>query len=174
MGGRPKGRLPAPDTGEPLVGKLARLGREAGLEPVLVGDAGAYDDLLPGVARLADEPPGVGPLGGLSALLHRAGGRRAVAVACDMPHVTAAVLRRLATCSADTPVVAVRRSSDAPWEPLLARYDAPGVRPVLDAALAGGERSFQALFGRLEVHALEPDPELERALADWDAPQDMG
>lgn len=173
MGGRPKGRLPAPDTGEPIVERLVRVGREAGLAPVLVGDAAPYADLAPGVLRLADDPAGVGPLGGLAALLRHAGARPAVAVACDMPHVTAAVLRRVAEASATEPVVAARRGPDAPWEPMLARYDSARVLPALEAALAAGERSFQALLGSLPVHALPTDAAIEAALADWDVPDDL-
>ncbi|MFW6051958.1 MAG: NTP transferase domain-containing protein, partial [Myxococcota bacterium] len=100
--------------------------------------------------------------------------RPAVAVACDMPHVTVEVLRRLVAAPGEAAVVAPRRGPDAPWEPLLARYDSPRVRPVLAQALARGERSFQALLGRLPVQALPPDPALERALEDWDAPDDLG
>jgi molybdopterin-guanine dinucleotide biosynthesis protein A len=172
MGGHPKGRLAAPDTGEPLVERLVRLGREAGLEPVLVGDAAGYGDLAPDTARIADDPPGVGPLGGLSALLDHAGERHAVAVACDMPHVTARALAELAAHPADEPVVAVRKGPDAPWEPLLARYHAPRVRPAVQRALARGVRSFQKVLGELEVHAVRPD-ELGPSVADdWDTPDD--
>jgi molybdopterin-guanine dinucleotide biosynthesis protein A len=68
MRGQPKGRLLARDTGEPLIVRSARLLRLARLTPVLVGEARAYDDLLPDVPRIADAPQGVGPLGGLAGL----------------------------------------------------------------------------------------------------------
>jgi molybdenum cofactor guanylyltransferase len=173
MGGQPKGRLPSPTTGAPLIVALAHAGRAAGLEPVLVGDASPYADLVPDVPRLADDPPGVGPLGGLSALLAHAGEGRAVAVACDMPHVTAEVLADLWAQPA-APVVAARRTPDGPWEPLLARYDAPSVAPFLRQILATGERSFQGLLGRLQVHPWVPTGEAARTLEDWDRPEDVG
>lgn len=173
MGGRPKGRLPAPSSGEPIVQMLVRIGREAGLEPVLVGEAAGYEDLAAGVERLEDDPPGVGPLGGLAALLGRAGMAPAVAVACDMPRVTALLLRRLVDHPATAPVLAPRRGWDAPWEPLLARYDAPRVRPVLHDVLGRGHRSFQRLFAHLEVAELAMDPAVAAALADWDTPRDI-
>jgi molybdenum cofactor guanylyltransferase len=174
MGGQPKGRLPSPTTGEPLVVALVRAGRGAGLTPVLVGDAAPYADLVPEVPRLADDPPGLGPLGGLAALLAHAAGGVAVAVACDMPHVTAGVLARLVAHPGDAPVVAPRRGADAPYEPMLARYAAAAVGPVLADALAQGVRSFQQLFRLLEVETLPLDGPLSRALEDWDHPRDMG
>lgn len=174
MGGAPKGRLAAPDTGEPLVDKLVRLGREAALEPVLVGDASAYADLAPGVPRLADDPPGVGPLGGLVAALVHAGARPVVAVACDMPFVTADVLRAIALHPSDAAVVAPRLGREAPFETLLARYDPSRVLPAARAAIAEGRRSLQALLATLEVFSVEPDEALRQAAIDWDEPADLG
>ncbi len=170
MGGRPKGLLPGP-SGEPLVEGLVRAGREAGLEAVLVGDAAAYASVVPEVPRLADRPPGVGPLGGLAALLHHAGDADAIAVACDMPHVSAAVLTRLAAHPSAAAVIAPER--DGRFEPLLARYRAGRVGPDVDRAIAEGVRSFQELFGRLDVERLALDVDLERALVDWDTPDDV-
>ena len=171
MGGRPKGLLEAPGGGETLVERLAREGRAAGLEPVLVGEAAAYASVAPDVQRLADDPPGVGPLGGLAALLAHAGDRDAIAVGCDMPYVDAAILRRLVGDPRDAGVLAARR--DGRWEPLLARYRARHVHPALTAALAEGVRSFQELFARLDVAELPVDEALSRALADWDAPDQL-
>lgn len=169
MGGRPKGLLPAPGSSSlTLVESLVAAGRVAGLAPVLVGAAEPYAAVVPAVRRLADAPAGVGPLGGLHALVRTAGTGDAIAVACDMPYVDAAILERLARHPSAAAVVAARRAEG--WEPLLARYRAPAVRPVLERALAEGVRSFQDLFERLEVEPLEIDADLGRALVDWDTP----
>lgn len=173
MGGRPKGLLPAPDTGEPLVARLLRLGVETGLEPVLVGDAAPYVALAPGIRRLADAPAGIGPLGGLAALLAYAGARPALALACDMPYVTAPLLARLAAPGWRGAVVAPRREPGAPLEPLCARYDPPRVREPLRDAIARGVRSFQALLREVTVEELPLALEERDALRDWDAPGDL-
>ena len=173
MGGRAKGLLSAPDTGEPLVERLVSLGRRLGLSPVLVGAAGPYEGLALGVPRLDDSPAGIGPLGGLGALLEHAGPGRVVAIACDMPGVSAEALRQLLAHAPEVAVVAARRGPDAPWEPLFARYDAARVRPVLAGAVADGVRSFQRLFAQLEVEALPLEPSVEEALVDWDTPEDV-
>lgn len=173
MGGRPKGLLPAPVSAPvTLVESLVAAGRAAGLAPVLVGAAEAYAAAVPGVPRLADSPAGVGPLGGLNALLQAAGEGEAIAVACDMPYVDAAILERLARHPSAADAVAPRRAGR--WEPMLARYRAPAARPVLERALAEGVRSFQELFERLGVEPLELDAALERALIDWDTPDAVG
>lgn len=170
MGGVAKGLLPAPDTGEPLVARLRRHAESLGLRCLLIGEAAAYGGL--GLPMLADDPPGIGPLGGLRALLTAADGAPVVALACDLPYVSPQLLGRLVSATAAVPfdVIAARRQDC--WEPLCALYAAT-VLPVLDVALAAGERSFQALLRRLCVHELGLDAAEARQLTDWDTPDDV-
>lgn len=171
MGGEPKGLLPSPHGEQTLVEALADAAAEAGIDAVLVGDVAAYDEVLVDLARLSDRPAGIGPLGGLGALLAHAGERVAISVACDMPHVDAAVLRHLVDHPSDAAVVAPRR--EGRWEPMLARWRAAVVRPVLERALERGVRSFQALLADLDVSELPVDERVDRALVDWDNPSDV-
>jgi molybdopterin-guanine dinucleotide biosynthesis protein A len=173
MGGRDKAALPAPDTGEASAVRLARLGRELGLPCVVVGAWAAHETLLPELPRLRDEPEGIGPLGGLGALLSHCGARDAIAVACDMPRVEAAVLQRLVEAPRDAAVLAPREAQRGKWQPLFARYDAKRVLPALQRALAAGERSFQALFARVPVKQLLLSEDEQRTLVDWDRPEDV-
>lgn len=175
--GAPKGLLSVPGGSESILAALVRVGRDAGLAPVLVGDATPYAEVAPEVPRVEDEPFGAGPLAGLNAsLLYavRHGHSKVVAVACDMPRVSGAVLGRLAQHPSTAVVLAARRGHDAPWEPMLARYEAGPLVPVLDAAIESGSRSFQELFATLEVEALPLTPDVEQALEDWDTPEDIG
>jgi molybdopterin-guanine dinucleotide biosynthesis protein A len=170
MGGRPKGLLPAPDTGEALVARAVRLARAIALEVVLVGRAEAYRSLVPGTIELSDEATGAGPLGGLCALLAWAGEQHVIALACDMPAVTVDDLRVLRDHPTDAPVVAARRDAHAPWEPLLARYDPTRVLPVARARLARGEWSLQGLLHAVDtVDAGLPS----EACEDWDTPDEV-
>jgi molybdopterin-guanine dinucleotide biosynthesis protein A len=169
MGGAPKGLLPAPGGAESIAARLVRVGREVGLAPVLVGEAAPYAGL--GLPVLADEPPGVGPLGGLAALLAHAGDQPAIALACDMPGVTRELLLRLAASARRADVIAARRGER--WEPFFARYDSAKVLPVLRAAIREGVRSFQDLFARLAVVELAIGDEEWHALVDWDEPGDV-
>ena len=174
--GTPKGLLLTPGSSEPILEAIVRHGRDAGLHLALVGEATPYAGLARGVLRIADDPPAAGPLGGLNAALGHAihhGHPNVIAVACDMPHLSASVLDSLANHVSEAPILAPRRDRTAPWEPLLARYDADQVAPVLRDSIAAGVRSFQTLFSSLEVEALPLTRELERALDDWDTPDDL-
>lgn len=165
--GSPKGLLTV--RGEPLIVRAARLARELEVPAVLVGDASPYRSLSLGLPELVDDPPGIGPVGGLCALLRHAG--LVVSLACDMPFVEVEDLRALLDSPSSSPVLAARRSDDAPWEPLLARYDAARVLPVARASIAAGERGFQRMFARLSVERFVPIS--PRAFEDWDEPGDV-
>jgi molybdopterin-guanine dinucleotide biosynthesis protein A len=166
MGGRPKGLLMSPD-GVPIVERTLSIVRALSLEPVLVGRASAYRHL--GVETIDDAPSGTGPLGGVVALLRRARGSCAVAVACDMPFVSEPLLRALHD-AADASVVAPR--SDDRWEPLFARYDARAVLPLAEKNVATGVYSLQRLLDGAGAVELCVDDEARIALHDWDSPED--
>lgn len=178
MGGFPKGKLEV--DGTPLVRRVVDASRQAGLEVfgvelevVLVGDSEAYP--MEGVVRIADEPAGVGPLGGLRALLRHASarGRPVVALAVDLPYVSAPVIARLLR---EQPGLAAfaPRSADR-WEPLFARYQSAVVLEVVESLVEAGRRSLQRVFHELGSAAGElslSQPE-RRSLVDWDCPEDM-
>jgi len=169
MGGRDKSRMSAPDTGEALAARIVRLASGLGMECAMIGGVP-----LAGVPHLRDEPEGIGPIGGLCALLAHARERSALALACDLPHVTQALLGRLASEKADAPVLCPRDPATGKWQPLFARYDSPRVLPVFRAAIDNGTRSMQTVFRALEVVELVLSLEERAALADWDAPSDLG
>lgn len=133
----------------------------------IVGDATPYRSMIEGVSVLEDDPKGIGPLGGLRALLLAAGGR-AIALACDMPFFERADVVALAEHPSDAPIVAARRDR---FEPFFARYDAVRVLPALDDAIARGDHSLQRLFARVQVEEFKPIT--PRALEDWDTPDDV-
>lgn len=159
--GRPKGWVRGPD-GRPLVERALAVLREAGLEAVLVGVRPEYAGLGP---ALPDPIESAGPLAGLVALLEHGGGRRVVALACDMPYVTADDVRAL--LAIDAPIVAARR--DGRWEPLFAAYDA-SVLGEARARLAAGRRSVSGLIEALGAGEAPIDP---AHLVDWDTPADV-
>jgi molybdenum cofactor guanylyltransferase len=168
MGGRDKARLIAPDGAESLLERILRLGAVVGLDCVVVGGASPA-----GTPCVADEPAGIGPIGGLCALLGLAAERPALALACDLPFVTAPLIARLAREQPGTSVLAARDPGTGKWQPLFARYDGPRVLPALRLAVADGVRSFQTFLRTQHVTELELS-EAERALLrDWDEPSDL-
>ena len=168
MGGAAKGLLQAPD-GVTIIERWRVLLRAAGVaEIVLVGAHEAYASL--GLERVEDVPGGAGPLGGVVALLRRAGEGRALAVACDMPFVSLGLIERLVRAP-DAPLVAPRL--DGRWEPFCARYDAPRVLPVAERQMATDARSLQRLFDAAGASELPLAPGELAELRDWDTPEDV-
>lgn len=171
MGGRPKGLLEV-TPGVTLVGRWRGLFEALGIPCVLVGANAAYEGQ--GVPMIADASPEVrgdepGPLGGMLALLAHAGDRLAIAVACDMPFVSEALLRRLA----DEPrSIALAPRRDGRWEPFFARYDAPAVLPFAEAQARAGRTSLQALLDAVSAVELHLSASEAEELGDWDTPED--
>jgi molybdopterin-guanine dinucleotide biosynthesis protein A len=168
MHGRPKGLLVAP-SGETIVGRWRRMFDERGIPSVLVGRHEAYAPL--GIESIGDEPAGMGPIGGLVALLARAGGRRVIAVACDMPFVSDRLLDKLADHPSPSCALAPKRGSM--WEPLFARFEGTVPLEVAEKHARSGRHS---LFGVLDAVGAEQlvlsDDELDE-LRDWDVPSDL-
>jgi molybdopterin-guanine dinucleotide biosynthesis protein A len=169
MGGEPKGLLRIAADGPTIDAGTIALARAITENVWLVGEHDAYAHL--GLPMIPDAAPQAGPLGALVALLERVEAGDAIALACDMPHVTEAMLARLATH--EPGAVAVAPRSDDRWSPLFARYDAARVLPLARARLASGSRALQALLDAIGASEL-PLSESERvALHDWDSPEDI-
>jgi molybdopterin-guanine dinucleotide biosynthesis protein A len=163
MGGRAKGLLVGP-SGETIVGRWRRVFEGLGIPVVLVGERPEYATV--GVPVLPDRGAGAGPVAGLVALLAHAE-RHAIAVACDMPYVSAALVARLVSAP-DAVAVAPRR--EGRWEPFFARYDAPR---ALAIAEGHASRSLQAVLDALGAVELALTDDEACELRDWDAPPDL-
>ena len=179
MGGVQKGLLL--HEGRPLVDHIIDACRRAAApEPLahvyLVGNAKAYGDIA--LPRLADDPPGVGPMGGMRALLLEARrlGLDAVALAVDQPYASAALLRRLYCEEAGAAALGPREGGL--WQPLFARYRPELALPWIETALAARRGSLQLIFEGLASTEERPAElvvsDTERlTLRDWDRPSDM-
>jgi molybdopterin-guanine dinucleotide biosynthesis protein A len=164
MGGVAKGLLPGAD-GEAIVVRTARLLEECGHQPVLVGRHEAYRSLT--WPKVADAPSVGGPLGGLVSLLEHAvvrGERYVLVFACDMPAISASLIRALESAQA-APVVAPKRRF---WEPFAARYD---VAVLAIARELGSQPSLQTLLDRAGAAPLAWNE--DAVLTDWDLPADL-
>jgi len=110
-----------PYRGTTLVERLARMVREAAGEVAVIGDPEKYGGL--GYPVFADQLPGCGPLGGLHTALTMSSADWNLVVACDMPGISADILRTLvngAGASSNKWVVAA--SGGGEMEPLCAVY----------------------------------------------------
>ncbi len=139
---------------------VAALG-EAGLKEIAVvvstpGRARSLQEALAGLRAapfLADEAPGLGPLGGLHAALRAYPGRAVLLVACDMPRLDARALR-LFTEPDDADVVVPRVAGRD--QPLHARYG-PACLPVVARLLQEGRLAMRDLLTAptLRIRALD-------------------
>jgi molybdopterin-guanine dinucleotide biosynthesis protein A len=176
MGGVAKGLLKAPSSEATLVERLRAELTHAlpDAELVLVGAAEAYAGL--GLSAISDEPPGVGPIGGLIGLLVHAeqrGATHVLALACDLPHLGAALLSRLASEALDQSALITLQGDFR--NPLIARYAVAQALPAARATLDAGQRSLQAVLDRLGdgVAALPLSSAETATLGDWDTPEDV-
>ena len=173
LGGVAKGNLTL--DGQKLIERLVGVATAALPDSslVLVGQAEPYAGL--GLPVLADDPPGIGPLGGLRALLRhaeQAGASGALGLACDLPHLGVTLVQRLATEAPSADFLAPRDGEL--WHTLVARYGT-GALGAVEATIAAGERALQRVVARLGERAVELRVDAtERAeLRDWDTPEDI-
>ena len=125
---------------------------------------------------LYDETPGLGPLGGLVSGLKAASTPWVFMVACDMPYLDPRIIARVLAERADGLLAVVPESPGGP-ESCHALY-ARAALPLIEAALAGGERAPYRLFGRLNARIVPKaaiaaiDPTF-RSLANLNTRQDL-
>jgi molybdopterin-guanine dinucleotide biosynthesis protein A len=133
--------------GEPLIAHPLRAAATAGLAAVVVAKAGtALPELDVPVWREPDAP--IHPLLGVVTALERAGGP-VVAVACDQPFLTPALLARLAA----GPEAAV--TTGGQLEPFPARYEPAALPALLDALTR--EAPMRVTLAALEPVLIEVD-----------------
>jgi molybdopterin-guanine dinucleotide biosynthesis protein A len=183
MGGKPKGLLRTGDDEESVIDRTVALAREVSPRVVLVGRSDAYSLELPRVPdRIADavmEPPAQatsregawGPMGGLASLLGYAGAGSAIALACDMPFISAELLHRLAAHEPESVAVAPKRNGQ--WEPFLARFEVARTLPIVESRLTRRALAMRGLLDELMATELPLFPGESTLLTDWDCPGDM-
>jgi molybdopterin-guanine dinucleotide biosynthesis protein A len=176
LGGVAKGLLTAPDSRSTLIERLlVELAAALPEAPIaLLGQAEGYQAL--GLPALVDNPPGVGPLGGIVSLLEFAeqrGAPAALSLSCDLPRIERAVLSRLA--SEEPRAAALVTVQAGVRNPLVARYAVAPALPAARRALHSGSRSVQAVLDALGdgVATLRLTAAEEASLADWDVPEDL-
>ena len=174
MGGVAKGLLPSPD-GPHIVDRWRASFEALRIPCVLVGRRDEYADVP--LETLRDAPAGIGPLGGVVALLGYARGRyrHAITVGCDMPRVSVGLIERL-VAAPDAIAVAPRAVADGRWEAMFARYDVDAAYETAatraSEASPSAPRSLHGLLDALHCVPLGLDASEETLLVDWDTPAD--
>ena len=155
---------------ERVLGELRAALPEA--EVLLVGNNASYGQLG---TLIADSPSGIGPLGGLNALLleaTRRGRSHVLVLACDLPFIRRALIQRLVEEQPQASVLLAE--TQGVRNPLIARYDAALALAATRSALESAQRSLQAVLDRLlDVRALRLTESEASSLRDWDTPEDI-
>jgi molybdopterin-guanine dinucleotide biosynthesis protein A len=156
MGGTPKGLLPV--GGIRILDRLVAAFQEAlGGLPLLVAntpDAGSWS---PGLRVVPDRIPGGGTLAGLHAAVIEAPAP-VVAVAWDMPFVTAGLIAMLARGLGSADVVIPASGGRRGVEPLCAGYG-PATGPAMAAAIERGDLRAIAFHEAVRVRII-PEADL--------------
>lgn len=177
--GQDKALLPAAGSSS-LLEHVVREAWDATALPVLiVGRARPENWLLGDKAAVFvpdDEWPGVGPLGGLQTALRHANGASVLALACDLPKMTAAALRWLldkarAAYARGELGDGLATQNGAQIEPLFSVY-AASCLPLLDARLAQDRRSLHGLIEAGDFSRLIAPPEVAAALVNVNTPEE--
>lgn len=171
------------DDGKTMVGRAVGV-LEAVLDEVIVvaPRRRQYSDLE--VPRIADLRPGLGPLGGLHAALVHASGRSVFVLACDLPRVTADLVRWVLDAGALGDIEEYRgsggmarvvRDRHGP-QPLCGLYSGACL-PVVERALDQRRLSARGLLENLKTDYLDLDSGASwyepRLLANANTPQDV-
>lgn len=169
LGGVAKGLLPTPSHVSIIEHLLAEIDTAAPEASVfLLGSRPEYAHLK--VPVLEDQPSNIGPLGGLGALL-RTASDEVVLLGCDMPFISAALLRRLLSPACKTAIAT--KSDGEHFEPLFARFNLPATVPVVERRIAQGCYSLQGVLVELGAETLPLTQNEAAQLRDWDTPEDM-
>jgi molybdopterin-guanine dinucleotide biosynthesis protein A len=138
-----------------IADRVVRALKEAVDRVVLVANDVVTFQVL-GLETRPDLKPGLGALGGIHTAVAWAaeeGYRGALVTACDMPFLSAPLLRLLITKASADEVVAPESESRRGLEPLCAYYGAACLGPI-ERALERGERHVTAFYPEVKVRTI--------------------
>lgn len=158
--------------GEPLLLRTVRVSREAGWNAIVVGRERPADWPADDTRFIADRWPDCGPMGGIATALGHASGP-VLALACDMPRLTAGAIGWLADRAAERSFqhgLAVRTPSGI--EPLFSIY-MPESLSAIEARLAAGDYGLQSLIRQQGFVLIDAPAWICEQLANMNTPQDL-
>ena len=172
FGGRDKGALIV--DGQTIRDRQLDVLRSVASEILVVGSTVAPLGAIPGTRAVRDLVAGGGPLAGLHAALAEAAGAATIVVACDMPFVTAPLLRHLLALTADADAVVPGTSRG--YHPLCAAYTpaclAPIARRLTDGRLKMTDFLQDVRARIVTASDLEPFGDPARLLTNVNTPAD--
>jgi molybdopterin-guanine dinucleotide biosynthesis protein A len=131
--------------GEPLIVRMVGRVRSAGVPATVIGPADLFQPF--GLEGIADDEPGLGPLGGIATALAHSSRDWNLIVAVDLPNVTAAWLRALVERALRSTADALLPRSEGGLEPLCAVYHRRCLEPIRRALRRGVRKVTDGLAG---------------------------
>ena len=162
--------------GTTLVAHQAALLRSIHVNDLLISARPHTDYGVPSAHRVYDTLPDTGPIAGIAAALAHSTQPHLIALAVDLPHLTARFLKTLIEHT--SPEVGAVPATPHGFEPLCAVYpNTPTSRAAIAAALASHDLSLQHLL-RAAVDSgwmrSVPIPEADLPqFTNWNSPQDI-
>jgi molybdopterin-guanine dinucleotide biosynthesis protein A len=134
----------------------------------------ALPPAMNGASVITDYTPGLGPIGGLEALLTHAAGADGLLIACDMPNLNEALLRRLTDTGLDGDAVVptTLAGHGRRRHPCCAAYRASALS-VVRAAIAAGGFALHDLLNRLRVQTIDLSDDEAKWVENWNRPADL-
>lgn len=170
--GRPKAIITVDDT--TLIERTAAVAATVSKTVLLLGEPPfALPRAVSSLEVIEDLHQGIGPMAGLESLLVARPSEACILLACDMPHVTSSVLKRLCDVPTgyDAAVVCTGRDTRH-WHPCCAAYG-PSVAPVVRAAVAAGRYGMIKLLGSLRVQPIKLAGDDASCVENWNEPEDL-
>lgn len=150
--GRDKALIPL--CGRTVLERIIRVLGQVTSDIMVVGDRAEYHAF--GVPVIADDAPGMGPLGGIATALRRARNGLVFITACDMPLLDGAVIQAMATDYAGQDALVFSRDRGeqrAAYEPMHAFYSVRSLA-VIEDQLANGRLRLEDTLNRLDLRVL--------------------
>lgn len=120
------------------------------------------------VVFVCEDPPGGGPVAALAAAIDAIDEAEVVVLACDMPFVDAATVRRLRQARGTTTDGALLVDADGRRQPLCAVYDVPALGSALEAVGRPAGISMRELVSHLTLTEIAADPREALDCDTWD------
>ncbi len=167
--GRDKATLPWGNN--TMLETVVRTVSSAAAQYVLVGQCAELPPPLRGVTLIPDDPPGIGPVGGLAALLTHFPNQWCFLLSCDLPLLAPDTLNALlARVTPDVSVVAYR--IEGRFDPCCALYH-PRVLPEVRWQIKRGIHSLNAIIRSVPHISVDADDATRRALTNVNTSDDL-
>lgn len=170
--GLPKALMPV--DGTTLIERTGSVAAGLGGEIVLLGTAPfALPAAIRALPVIEDLHPGIGPMAGLEAMLRARPNGPCMLLACDMPYLTASLLRRLDGVQSDRDAVVCCTGGVSPRRHPCCGVYHPSVLPAVEAAVSAGRYSLTRLLEGLRVCEVVLADVEARWVENWNEPGDV-